>query len=70
MSGFLFCRFELTTPVTHTTNNVELKFKVFISINMNNTKTKVSKNFFTEICEKYDGVEDFINDIIEEIFPQ
>ena len=37
---------------------------------MNNTKTKVSKNFFTEIRKKYEGGEDFINDIIEEIFPQ
>ena len=37
------------------------------SINMNNIKIKINKKILKEICEKYDGAEDFINDRIKEI---
>ena len=38
------------------------------SNNMNNIKIKVYKKVLKEICEKYDGAEDFINSRIEENF--
>ena len=34
---------------------------------MNKIKIKVYKKVLKEICEKYDGEEDFLNDRIEEI---
>ena len=34
---------------------------------MNKIKIKVYKEVLKEICEKYDGEEDFLNDRIEEI---
>ena len=37
------------------------------SINRNNIKIKVYKKLLRELCEKYDGAEDFINDRIEEV---
>ena len=37
------------------------------SINMNNIKIKVYKKLLREICEKYDGLEAFINERIKEI---
>ena len=36
-------------------------------INMNNIKIKVYKKLLREICEKYDGLEAFINERIKEI---
>ena len=37
---------------------------------MNNLKIKIYKRVLKEVSEKYDGVEDFINGRIEEIYSQ
>ena len=40
------------------------------AFNINNIRIKVSQNLLKEICGKYDGAEDFINEKIEVICSQ